>query len=155
MRSLHGGLIAIGLLAAACGGGGGDGEPLISGSMTGSYAGDSFAPDAGFATIYMDTPLIGVGDGNVNCDSPNRSDPPSGLFAGFSVPFTVGDYTDVFVQIYDNRGDFNSIGSSGGTASITAVSDTSIAGTITWSFTDPSDQAMYSLSGTFEVVNCQ
>lgn len=140
---------------AACGGGGG-GEPLVSGAVSGSFAGDAFTADVGIATVYMDEPLIGLGTGNLDCDSPNHDEPPSGVTAIIANDFTVGDYTDVFIELDKvSGGDFNGIGAGGGSVSIIASTATSIAGTVDWSYVDDTDGTMYSLTGPFEVVNCQ
>ena len=144
--------IALLSILAACGGGGG-GEPLISGSVGGDYEGNTFTANTGFAVASEDEFAIGVGDGDLNCDSPNDDDPPPGTNAVMFLPsLAVGTYSDVFVSIYRNVDEFGGFGTGGGTVTITASSATSVAGSITWSTTD--EGLTYSVNGTFEVVNC-
>jgi hypothetical protein len=139
---------------AGCGGGGAAGEPLMSGSLTGEYRGRTFTPMFGFATLHDGDSWIGVGDGPLNCASPQQNDPPAGTNAVFTVPeFAIGTYSSRVVQIYDNVGEFSGTGSNRGTIEITAVSDASVAGSVSYSYTD--DEARtYGLSGTFEVFRC-
>jgi hypothetical protein len=150
-------LVAIALTAvvalAACGGGEGPGEPLVSGSLAGEYKGQPFVPAFGFATLYKGSNLIGLGDGPLNCASPTRADPPSGTNGMFTLPtLEVKTYSSVLVQILQNKGSFEGTGSNSGTIMITAVSDTSVAGMISYSYTDASQT--YGLSGSFEVARC-
>src|SRR4029077_17795256 len=88
-----GALITVG----ACGGGGeGPGDPLVSGSLAGVYKGVPFSPAFGFATVYQGANLIGLGDGPINCASPQRNEPPTGTNALFTVPvLDVGTYSSV------------------------------------------------------------
>jgi hypothetical protein len=143
------------LSLAACGGGGeGPGEPLVAGALAGEYKGQAFVPVFGFVTVYDDEHLIGMGDGPLNCGSPQRPDPPSGTNALFALPtLEVKTYSSVLVQILQNKGDFEGIGSNSGTITLTAVSDTSIAGSISYSYTDDASQT-YGLTGSFEVARC-
>jgi hypothetical protein len=135
---------------AACGGGGG--EPLISGSVGGDYEGNTFTADTGFATIVEGTTAIGIGDGGLDCDSPNDTNPPPGTNAILFLPsFDPGTYTDVFVNMYRNVDGFSGFGTGGGTVTITA-SGTTVAGSVEWSTTDMG--LTYSVSGSFEVVRC-
>jgi hypothetical protein len=145
-----GALVAVG----ACGGGEGSGDPLVSGSLTGEYKGQPFVPAFGFATIYQGSNLIGLGDGPINCASPQRSEPPSGTNALFTMSaLDVGSYGQVFVQILQNKGSFEGIGSNTGSVTITAVSAMSVAGTISYSYTDAANLT-YGVSGSFEVERC-
>jgi hypothetical protein len=143
---------ALGL--AACGGGEGPGEPLVAGSLAGEYKGQAFVPAFGFATIYKGANLIGLGDGPLNCGSPDRPDPPSGTNGLFSLPtLEAKTYSSVVVQLLRNNGNFEGVGSNSGTITLTAVSDTSVAGTVSYSYTDDARQT-YGLTGTFEVARC-
>ena len=142
------------IMSAACGGGGGGGEPLLSGSLTGDYAGSAFTPSSGFATLYEDTLIIGVGNGDLHCGSPAQNDPPPGINAILVMPsFDVGSYSNVFVNMYYNIGEFTGAGSNSGTVEITASSAASVAGSVSYAYTD--DEGLtYALDGTFEVVRC-
>jgi hypothetical protein len=146
-----GALVAV----AACGGGGeGPGDPLVSGSLTGQFKGQAFVPAFGFATIYQGSNLIGLGDGPLNCSSPERSEPPSGTNALFTMSaLDVGSYGQVFVQILQNKGNFEGIGSNTGNVMITAASATSVAGSIGYSYTDAAGLT-YGVTGSFEVARC-
>jgi len=140
---------------AGCGGGGGAaGEPLMSGQLTGQYKGQAFTPVFGFAATQGTNSMIGVGDGPLNCASPQQPDPPYGTNALISVPaFEVGTYSSRLVQILRNLGDFEGTGSNTASVDITAVSADSVAGSVTYSYTDDQSQS-YALSGTFEVIRC-
>lgn len=142
-------------LAACGGGGGGAGVPLVSGSLTGEYKGQAFTPAFGVATVYQGSNLIAVGDGPLNCGSAQRPDPPAGTNAIFELPaFDVGIYSSVFVDMIQNKGNFEGAGSNSGTVNITAASATSIAGDISFSYTDSTTNQTYGLSGAFEVSRC-
>ncbi|HEU5055780.1 MAG TPA: hypothetical protein VFU21_04620 [Kofleriaceae bacterium] len=142
--------------AAACGGGDGDGggEPLLAGSMAGEYDGNSFTPANGFATVYQGANLIGVGDGPIRCDSVDDDDPPSGTNAAFAVPaFEAGTYANVLVQLYRNVDGFEGVGSNQGSVTLEEATDTSVAGSVEYDYTDD-DGRHFAISGTFEVVRC-
>lgn len=155
MRILSTVLLSTVVSLGACGSDAGDrDEPLISGSLAGEYKGQAFTPDTGFATVYVGSPLIGVGDGGLNCDSPDRDDPPPGSSAAFVVPaFEAGTYADVLVHLYRNVDDFEGRSSSGGLVTITTATAASVAGTIDYMDTD-TDGLTYRLVGSFEVVRC-
>ena len=71
-----------------------------------------------------------------------------------SVPaFEVGSYSSRLVQILRNLGNFEGTGSNTASVDITAVSADSVAGSVTYSYTDDQSQS-YALSGTFEVIRC-
>ena len=143
------------LILSGCGGGDGeDGEPLIESSLVGDYDGNAFSPANGFATVYNDANLIGVGDGPIRCGSEDDNDPPSGTNVAFSVPsFEAGAYSNVFVELYRNVGDFEGVGSNQGLVMLEAVSETSIAGSLEYDYTDD-DGRHFAISGTFEVLRC-
>ena len=65
----------------------------------------------------------------------------------------VGSYSSVFVNLYYNKGHFEGWGSSVGSATLTSVTEASVAGSIDYSDTDQDGQT-YSLSGTFDVIRC-
>jgi len=154
------GTIGFGLLVvlAGCGGGSGAGagEPLVSGSLSGTYKDQPFTPTTGIATLYMGQNLIGFGDGPVNCASPAQPNPPAGTMAYFTLPtLDVTTNSSVLVQILQNKGgSFDSIGSNTGTVTITAVSTASVAGNISYSYTDSATNLGYGITGNFEVARC-
>jgi hypothetical protein len=156
MRAKTNVLMWVGLGLAGCGGGGGSGEPLIAGSATGSYKGEAFTATAGIAaTSEEGVNLIALGDGNINCDSPSDNDPPSGntgVVTGLTLE--AGSYSNLFVNIYHNVGDFEGKGTGGGSVTLTAASATSVAGTVAWNYTDDEGQT-YDLNGSFEVLRCE
>src|SRR6185436_17328523 len=91
----------------ACGGGEAPGEPLVSTTLAGEYKGQPFVPAFGFATLYKGSNLFGLGDGPLNCGSPQQPDPPSGTNALFSLPtLEVKTYSSVLVEILQNNGNF-------------------------------------------------
>jgi len=145
--------LAIALLLGACGGGE-VGDPFVSGAIDGNYDGEPFTATNGFATVIDGTDVLGFGDGPLHCGSEQQNDPPSGNSIAIGLPsFDVGTYPDLFVQMFHNASSFEAIGSGGGTVEITASSDASVAGTLSYSFTD-TDARMFTASGTFEVVRC-
>lgn len=142
------------LSLGACGGDGA-GEPLLGGDVSGSYNGNEFVAINGFATMTSGgTFAIIVGTGPIACGSESASSPPTGHNAAIAAPaFAVGSYSNVFVNMYQNVGRFEGTGSSNGTLTITAVTDESIVGEIQYSYTNTDDE-LYELNGTFEVVLC-
>ncbi|MCB9660040.1 MAG: hypothetical protein H6726_20490 [Sandaracinaceae bacterium] len=145
--------LTLACMLTACGGGV-SAEPLLSGNVMGSYEGSAFTAVNGFATVSNGASVILVGTGNLGCGSEESNSPPSGLNAAIRAPqFAVGTYSNVQVQLYSNVGGFESTGSNQGTLVITSVTDESIAGQITYSYTS-ADEQTYTLTGTFEVVHC-
>jgi hypothetical protein len=146
--------IAVAVAVLGCGGGGDAGEPLLSGSLSGDYEGHAFTPAFGFATIYSGTNLIGLGAGPLNCDSPERNDPPAGINAAFTLStLEPGSYSSVLVNLYYNVGHFEGRGSNAGSVTITSVTDAAVAGSIAYSDVGEMGET-YALSGTFEVMRC-
>src|SRR6476661_1463189 len=91
------------------------GDPLVSGSVTGSYDGNTFTPGYGFATLdMMGNPLIGIAEAKVHCGTEKQANPPpgSGIIISLS-SFAPGSYPDAFVTVYRNAGNFNALGSNG------------------------------------------
>lgn len=146
-------LLAAGVAFAACGSSE-KGEPLLSGNVTGTYGDDTFTVVNGFAYDDSDTSkIIGLGDGPLNCNSPEKPDPPSGMMGGIYLSsFEVGTYNGVMVTIYTNKGSFEGKGTNAGNVEITASSAESIAGTV--AYTDQYDDTALALNGSFEVVHC-
>jgi hypothetical protein len=142
------------VVVAGCGGGSGAGEPLMSGSLTGSYKGQAFTPMFGFAATDGTNNLVAVGDGPLNCAVVQASDPPYGTNALISIPaFEVGTYSSRLVRILRNLGNFEGTGTNSGSVEIIAVTANSVAGSVTYSYTDDQSQT-YGLAGTFEVIRC-
>jgi hypothetical protein len=153
-RPLFAAMLLTSLAAAACAGE--SGEPLLSGTLSGQFRGQSFTPTSGVATVYQGSNMIALGDGPINCSSTQQNDPPMGTTATFSVPaLDVATYSSIFVDMirYSAR-NFDGVGSTDGTVTLTAVSATSVAGTIAYSYTDSTDQQTYGISGSFEVKRC-
>lgn len=138
--------------AVGCGGGGG--EPLVSGTITGQFADHDFTIASGFATLYDGEPIIGLGE-DVDCGSPAAADPPDGYSALLRPPaFDVGSYSNVGIDfVHASSTDFSFVGSSDASLNITAATADTIAGSVSYSYTD-TDGAAYHLNGTFEVVHC-
>jgi hypothetical protein len=141
-------------LLVACGNGSGSsGDPLLSGTISGSFEGDDFTPSFGFATLYEGAPLIGLAEDDVHCGSESMNAPPRGngvILSSFA--FEVGSH-DAFVQVFRSAGgDYASHGSSG-IIEITAITDESIAGTVDFDSAGDGDLT-YSAHGDFQVVNC-
>jgi len=146
-------MIGIAVFLAACGGGQ-TGDPFVSGAIDGSYDGEPFTATNGFATVFESTDLLGFGDGPLHCGSEQLNDPPSGRSIAIGLPsFDIGVYPDVFVQMFRNVSTFEGVGSSGGSVEITASSDVSVAGTLSFDYTDDTNRT-FTASGMFEVVRC-
>lgn len=146
--------LVVAVLVAACGGDDA-GEPLIAGSLTASYAGTAFTPVNGYATLYNDSFLVVLGDGGIRCGSEKGGgEPPPGRTAVFEIgSFDVGVYS-AFTQMFTNVGNFEGVGSStGGTVTISASSETSVAGEVSFAYTDDENR-MFSVAGTFEAMRC-
>jgi hypothetical protein len=145
-------LLAASVAFAACGSSE-KGEPLLSGSVTGTYGDDTFTAVNGFAYDSDNSSVIGLGDGPLNCSSPDKPDPPSGMMAGINLPsLEVGTYGQVLITIYRNVGGFEGKGTNSGSVEITASSAESVAGTV--AYNDESDGTTLALNGDFEVVHC-
>ena len=138
-----------------CGGSSIEPEPLIETTLEGSYDGDDFTPINGFVTTNDtgDTVIV-VGTGSIGCGSESASSPPRGYTAAIGVDtLAVGIDPQVFVQMIRNVGDYEGIGSSGGSLTISSVTETTVAGTITFSYTD-AESRPFMLSGSFEASRC-
>ncbi len=130
------------------------GDPFLSGALEGSYDGATFVGVNGFATVSDGNPVIVVGDGPVHCGSESSGAPPKGRNAAIHPDaLAVGTYSSVFVQMFSNVGSFEGVGASLGTLTITSVTDASVAGEITFDYTD-GEGRHFTLDGTFEVVHC-
>jgi hypothetical protein len=139
---------------AGCGGGGADPIPLLSGSVSGEYAGDAFTASFGFATVYEEIDIIALGDGNLHCGSPESANPPDGTNAILALPaLEVGSYTNVEVHLYQNIDEFSGFGTTGAVVTLSSVTAESVAGDVDFSFTTTEGET-YRLAGTFEVSRC-
>lgn len=146
-------MLACSLLAASCGGGTTP-EPLIATTVVGSYAGEEFIPVNGFATVYREDSIIVLSDAAVACGTENDNTPPPGHTTALNVPaLAVGSYSNVFVQMYNNVGRFDGVGQNSGTVTISSVTDESIVGEVTFTYTD-NENRDFSFTGTFEVAHC-
>ncbi|HLU67837.1 MAG TPA: hypothetical protein VKZ63_16245 [Kofleriaceae bacterium] len=153
---LHSCILIFPLLVAlgACGGDSDEGEPLLSGSLTAEYDGNAFTPVNGFATTSDGIGLIVLGDGPVRCGSEDDTEPPAGRNAAVTLPaLEVGSHTSVFVQMFQNVGDFEGVGSNQGTLELTSVSQEAVAGSISFDYVDDEGR-QFRLDGDFEVVRC-
>src|SRR5512139_54312 len=135
MRQALGPLL-LALCLSSCGDGAA-GEPLVSTTLVGSFDGVEFTPLNGFATLYNVLPMIAVGDAALHCGSESSGYPPRGYYAIIAVPdFAVGTYGSVFVELYENVGNFSGVGASNGTLTSSAVTAETISGEITYDYTD-------------------
>ncbi|MDB4958465.1 MAG: hypothetical protein JWO36_6034 [Myxococcales bacterium] len=153
MMRLYQIMIVASASAAGCGGTTITGEPLISGSVAGSYDGSAYAIKYGVAAPRKTGFVILLGSEPINCDSLTAADPPSGDSAAISMPaLDVNHYGNVGVELLHNIGSFTGTGSNSGSVEITSSNSASVAGTV--SYSDTISTKMYSLSGTFEVLRC-
>lgn len=129
------------------------GEPLISGTTSGSYEGDSFDIKFGVAAAYKSGFVILLSSQAINCASVTSSEPPAGEGAVLSMSsLDVNQYSGVDVEVIKNLGSFMGTGSNNGSVQLTASDATSVAGTVTYA--DTIDSKMYSINGSFEVTRC-
>ena len=142
--------------AVGCGGAASEPEPLLSTTLIGQYKGQPFTPAFGIVTLYKGSNRIALGDGPINCSSVQQTDPPPGTTVTFAVPaLDVATYSSVFVDLVQYKGgNFDGVGSSDGTVTLTAVGAASVAGTIDYSYTASNTGETYGLSGSFEVSRC-
>lgn len=141
------------VLLAACGGSGSSGDALLSGEVSGEFAGEAFAPGFGFATRYEGSPLIGISEDGLGCGSEQMASPPDGrgvIVSDFT--FAVGAQ-DAFIRVFGRvDGNYAAFGSTG-SIEITSITDDSITGTVDFDQLDD-EELLYSAHGTFEIVNC-
>ena len=142
------------LTFAACGGDGSENTPLISGTVTGTYGSDTFTLRNGvLGKTSGGSDVIILGTDAMSCASPKAPAPPAGNFASIAVPtLAVGSYGNVLVQVYENRGDFSGAGSSSGSLTITDLTDTTMAGSV--SFSETVSGKALALNGDFELERC-
>lgn len=147
--------LAVAPFLLACGGTAVIPDPIVSGTVSGSYDGADFVAVNGFVTMRSSgTYVIGFGTGPIGCGSEDMSRPPPGYSAAVSLAsLSVGTYSNTFVNLIANVNGFEGAGSNDGTLTVTAVGADTLSGTISYSYTD-SGGATYALSGTFEVVLC-
>jgi hypothetical protein len=152
MGRLVGALLVV--LWAGCGDD--PGEPLITTNATGSADGESFDASFGVSTV-LDSGTVAtvIGSGEINCGSIDDTGlPPSGIYVNIQIPeAVVGVASETFFSfsIVDG-GDLSGGGSNSGSVEVTALSDTTIAMTV--SYTDTISEKTYSVSGDFEAVRC-
>ena len=79
-------MILASVSAAGCGGSTISGEPLVSGSVTGSYDGSTYTIKYGLATQRNAGFLILLGSDPIDCGTPTAADPPNGDSAAISLP---------------------------------------------------------------------
>jgi hypothetical protein len=144
--------LPIALLAAACGTSPA-GEPLISGSATGTYETSTFDIGYGVAAAHGSGFVILLSSQSINCDTVTASEPPTGEGAVISMSsLDIGQYGNVEVEVIHNLGSFMGTGSNRGSVEITASSAASIAGTV--AYADMIDGNPYAINGSFEVTRC-
>lgn len=156
MRALPSLGLALGLsLALASCDDGTTPEPLLSTTLEGSYDGDAFSPINGFVTAGASgNSLIVVGDGPIACGSESGASPPRGYTAAFSIPtLAAGSYGSVSVQMIRNVSSYQGTGSNTGSVTITSVTDTTVAGQLSYSYTD-SQSRVFTMTGSFEASRC-
>jgi len=148
----YGLLLAFVLPIAACGGSS-DNDPLISGSVTGNYDTTTFTAKNGVVGKTGSTTVVALSSGDFGCSTLNQPSPPKGDYAAIVLPsFDVGVHGGLYVQMYDNHGNFTSVGSTGGSIEIVTATDSSISGTVAYS--DTIDGKSYGINGAFEVTRC-
>jgi hypothetical protein len=150
---IHQMMMVVLVAAMGCGTNAVTGEPLISGSVAGSYDGATYTIKYGLVAPHNTSFLIALGSEPINCSTLTANDPPAGDTGVMSLPaLDVKAYGSVGVQLFHNINAFTGVGSNTGSVTITSSSSASIAGTI--SYSDTISMKMYSLNGTFEVVRC-
>jgi hypothetical protein len=136
-------------------------EPIVSSTLDGHLRGEELSFDAGIATAAASgVPVFVLGVGNINCDSFAANAPrPQGTYA-YVVPGPLGTelavqtYEDAYVNLesYDGRS-MNLVGSDGATVSITEVTPTTVAGSISFAYVYEGNE-LGALAGDFAVTRC-
>lgn len=148
---LHTSLLLV-ALAAGCGTSPA-GEPLISGSVTGSYETGSFDVKFGLAAAHGSGFVVLLSSQAINCDTVTATEPPPGEGAVIALPsLDVNQYSNVDVELIRNLGSFMGTGSNTGSVQITASSTASVAGTV--AYADTIQGKAYAVNGSFEVIRC-
>jgi len=151
------GMIALWL--AACGGGGGpEGEPLISGHVDFSIGSTTSDIKNGVALPASETSsaafTVILGSGGINCDTAPGQFLPKGSYVTFDPTTTMPMvYDDIFVSVIHSTSSGYHLNGTSGHVEVTSVSDTSVAGSIDHMDTDEEDGAIV-VSGSFEVTRC-
>lgn len=143
------------LTFVACGGDGdSDNSPLISGTVTGTFGGDTFTIRNGvLGKTSGGSNVVVLGTDDMSCASPKAPAPPEGNFASISVAtLEVGTYGNVLVQVFENHDELAGKGTTAGTLTIVDLTDTTMSGTI--SFAATVDGTALALNGDFEVERC-
>ncbi|HEY4055031.1 MAG TPA: hypothetical protein VGM39_00435 [Kofleriaceae bacterium] len=148
------------VLVAACGtSDDGSGEVALGGTIAGSVNGDHFEAKYGFAGTHGDdnTPLIAFGEANLDCTTDPSHSEIHGIGAfitGFEYESIGTPQDDAFVEVFRYKGThYQLAGSSSNTFTLTAVDETSVAGTIDFGYTtDDGDD--FALTGDFVVTRC-
>lgn len=139
---------------SACGSDEAAGLSLLSGQVAGEYKGMTADLTFGLAATGSAQSLIGFSSKTINCGSLESDSPPRGTFGIAYLPsLDAGTYGSVLVQMAYNEGSYAAEGTNSGTVTITASSETSIAGTVAYTNTN-SDGETFALAGTFEVERC-
>lgn len=150
-------MFVLGVALAACGGDGKEAEPLIAGSVEGSYEGRTFTAVNGFTAVLTQgsesQDVIGLGTGLLYCGIQDSNDPPNGRGVIIRVDELVVGSVQAAISIFEtgSGGNYQARGSLG-TLEITSVTDTSVAATV--AFTTEIEGQTYSANGTFEVLRC-
>lgn len=155
MRNLAG--VGVLALVGACGGGGGDPEPLLGGAVSGSYEGNTFMAVNGVADHLVqgedEAYVIALGDADLNCGSASSPSPPSGRFAAIQLSeLTEATYANVYVNLYENVDGFHGTGQNSGSVVLTTVTEDHVEGSVAFDATIEGQR--YMLSGSFDVVRC-
>ena len=148
--------LTVALAVFVCGCGGEAGEPLITANVGGSADGTDFTATFGVSTVLESgTVATVIGSGEVNCGSiDSTSLPPSGIYVNIQIPEAiVGVASESFFSFsIIEGGDLTGGGSNTGSVEVTAVSDTTIAMTV--SYSDTISETLYTVSGDFEALRC-
>lgn len=127
---------------------------LLAGSVAGSYDGTEFEGEYGFVAEDEDSVVIILGDGNLYCGSENSGEPPHGHnVALYPTVLEAGNYGSVMTRMFQNVGSFEAIGANVGSLTLTSVTDETVSGEASFSYTDDEGRD-FSFTATFEVVRC-
>jgi hypothetical protein len=148
-------VLALGTLVAVAGcGGGAPSERLVSGTLSGEYADQPFDLGFGFETSFREEETFAFSVATLDCTPPIADQLPPSTTATFTFPsLELGSYTQVNVLLWDQASAVWNLGSNEGNVTISAVTDTSVSGSVDYTHVDPYGQT-YAVSGTFNVVRC-
>jgi hypothetical protein len=135
--------------------------PITSSTLEGELRGEPMTFEAGIATTYTSgAPIFIFGEGNITCATFGGNTRPPGTYAYVVFPgpigtqLSIGSFEGALVNLESHEGvSQNIVGSDDATLTISSITETAVAGSITFSFVYEGEE-IGRLAGDFEVVRC-